>query len=230
MNYFNEKHEKIVHEYQSTDDATKRNECITELYPVFEYMSRSLLKMYGKSLPNMEDYVTSTILKMISAMDSYNKNYADKPTSAHRYLTTVAINEIKYQLKRHNRALDKPIKGSSDEELYKFELAIGKMEDTQEVKENWLTDYFKWFVNYFSAKIPELYQSEIERKIAREFMAIFQNVNNLDANNIWKKPIYGHIRNKYNLPKKTIHITQVRKCMYEEYKKGIEIWKKNSSL
>lgn len=230
-NYFNDYHEGIVEKYKTTDSLVERNKYITELYPTFQHMAVTLLRMYAnpKCLPNMDDYVSIIITKMISALDTYNKSYSDKPTSAHRYLTTVAINHIRFEMKKHNRQIDKPVVGEKDEDLYMFEIAAANQyhTDNSENQNNWLSDYFKWFTKHFKAKIPLLYESDLEQKIAMEFVAIFENIRNIDTDNIWKKPIYSHIRHKLNISKGSVHITQVRKLMFDEYKKGIVIWKKN---
>lgn len=229
-NYFNEYHEQIVEKYKQTDSLVQRNKYITELYPTLEHMATTLLRMYGdvNCLPNLQDYVSIVITKMISALDTYNKSYSDKPTSAHRYLTTVAINQIRFEMKRANRKIDKPISGDSDEDLYTFEVAASNTYiNDNEDNNNWLRDYFKWFTKHFKSKISTLYETELEQKIAIEFIAIFENVRNIDTDNIWKKPIYSHIRHKLNISKGSVHITQVRKILFDEYKKGLSIWKKN---
>ena len=213
--YFTEETQQAILNYRAETSQFKRNEIYRkELHYAFYKLAENIIhsfKFYYIDTNSVEDLkyeVISFLLQKINLYDqSKGKAYSYFGTITKRYL-------IAYNQKNYKKLLSKVDMSEIHNDNRTID-ALVEHSQTPEVDKDLLFDKF---ITRLNEKILDMFEDEMENKVAFSLLEIFKKVNSME--NINKKLIFLYTKEMTGAD--TTTITKVLKTMKSLYKDVLE--------
>jgi hypothetical protein len=213
--YFTEDTENAILEYRACINQAQRNRIYNEkihygFYKLCENIIHSF-KFYYLDANSIEDLKYEVISFLIQKLDRYEKSqgkaYSYFGTIAKRYL-------IVYNQKNYKKTISKVEISDVDNDDH----TIDKLVENEANKDLDPLDVVDEFIRYMELNLFDIFESDIDIKIADAVLELFRKREKLEIFN--KKVIFIYIKEMVDVP--TNSITKVIKQLKTIYKKLLE--------
>ena len=206
----------IIRYNGETNNSIKQKIYQTEIHAAFDKLAENIINTFKFSYFDygFEDIKCEVVAFLFINIHKYDHT---KGSKAFSYFSVVAKN----YLILHNNNNYKKMKIHDNIDVLKNRNISGEKE-----KQEKLNAFVVELIKYMNKKIPSIFKSKIDIKIAYALIKIFETRS--DIENFNKKFIYLLIREMTDV--NTAQITKVVKTMKKHYKKLFNVFDKNGHL